>query len=259
MILPEQNQYLFSRILNPSAAILLDVENFCLKLDLEELLKPYCQYPVSIKYAVANWQNKSLAGIDIYLHQQRYQLIHVPKEKNGADAQILTLGSSLLLNYPHLKEVVVVSHDSIFEYLHQTLQAQGCHTYKVYQQSGTIFLSQFTNNNSKPIAKIAKKEAKNSAKSETSTKQNTNDHETELKNKIRQTLKKLANTSENNYVALSQLCKQFLEDYNQSLAKTIQSQSLGKSPSKFIKKSFTNEIEMKLNGSSYSLCFKNIK
>jgi hypothetical protein len=58
-------------------------------------------------------------------------LIHVPQFKNAADAQILTLGASLQLNYPQVKEVVIVSHDAIFNYLHQTLQRQGQNTYKV--------------------------------------------------------------------------------------------------------------------------------
>lgn len=86
--------------ISSSAALLLDVENFPLQLDLAKHLKPYCRYPLSVKFAVANWQNISIAKLDKYLHQQEYQLIHVPKDKNAADAQILTLGASLQLIYP---------------------------------------------------------------------------------------------------------------------------------------------------------------
>ncbi len=77
-------------------------------------LKPYCKYDITIKFAVANWQNSSISKLDKYLHQQGYQLIHVPKEQNAADAQILTLGAALQFNYPQVKEVVVVSYDAIF-------------------------------------------------------------------------------------------------------------------------------------------------
>ncbi len=56
--LPEEaSAQAFSRV----AALLLDVENFPLRLDLAQHLKSYCRYPVTIKFAVANWQNNSVA------------------------------------------------------------------------------------------------------------------------------------------------------------------------------------------------------
>ena len=138
-----------------TGAVLLDVENFPLKLNLAQCLKPYCKYNITLKFAVANWQNSSISKLDKYLHQQGCQLIHVPKDKNAADAQILTLGASLQLNYPQVKDVVIVSHDSIFNYLHQALQRQGCNTYKVYQQSGNVYIDDFISDRPSIVTKIS--------------------------------------------------------------------------------------------------------
>ena len=132
-----------SLIIPPIGAILLDVENFPHLLDVEKQIKPYCKYPITIKYAAANWSNNTIAKLDLYLHKQRYRLFHVPQAKNAADIQLLAVGYSLISQYPHCQELTIVSNDSIFNYLHQSFQAQGYNTYKVYQQSGNIYFYDF--------------------------------------------------------------------------------------------------------------------
>jgi small nuclear ribonucleoprotein (snRNP)-like protein len=250
----ELNHYLFSRLLSPVAVVLLDVENFPFKLNLEDYIRPYCQYPITIKFAVANWQNNSISKLDLHLHQQRYQLIHVPKEKNAADAQIITIGSSLLLYHPQIKEVVIVSNDFIFNYLNTTLQLRGCQTYKVYQQSGNIYLHTFANNRTIFLTKTGNNEEKYGGKSQGADKHN--EFEQQLKEQIKQTLIKLSNNCSNKQIALTQLCQQFQKDYTQPLSKILKSKNLSKSPSKFIKKSFSQEIDIKLTGNTYYLCLK---
>ncbi len=253
----DSQRYLFSRNLPPTAAILLDVENFCLKLDLEQYLKSYCRYPITIKLAVANWRNTAIANFDIYLHQQRYQLIHVPKEKNAADAKILTLGASLLLQHPQIAEIVVVSHDSIFDYLHQNLQTLGCKTYKVHQESGNIYFHDFINDCTYEIAMITNKTQKNSQKKQTTETQN-KDIKKILQDKIELTLHKLKRSSVKP-VTVSLLSQEFKKDYQQSLAEVIRGNKLDKSVTKFLKKNCTDKIEINQKDNIYYLSLKNNK
>ena len=228
-----------------TGVVLLDVENFPLRLDLAQHLKPYCKYNITIKFAVANWQNSSISQLDKYLHQQGYQLIHVPKEKNSADAQILTLGVSLQLNYPQVKDVVIVSHDSIFNYLHQALQRQGCNTYKVYQQSGNIYIDDFISDHPSIITKVSNLEQKQNNKQ----KQNP---EQIIKNKIELTLFELAHQSEEQ-VTLSQLCQGFKHKHKKTISEALQNHKLPKSPLKFIKKNCANKINVKNKNNTHYL------
>jgi NYN domain len=248
----ESDKHLYSRSLPHTGAILLDVENFPFKLDLEKYLKSYCLYPITIKLAVANWCHSSIAKLDVYLHQQRYQLIHVPKEKNAADAQLFTLGSSLLLQYPHVKEITIVSGDSIFDYLHQSLQAQGCHTHKVYQLFGNIYLHNYSNNRSSVITTVNNNDHDQKA-SQTTTKQDS--LEQQLKNKIEQSLVKL-NKNSTAKITLTQLSQQFKHDYNQSLAEAIKSNKLSGTPSGFLKKNCPDKIQIELQDNNYYLSLK---
>ncbi|MEM8720588.1 MAG: NYN domain-containing protein [Cyanobacteria bacterium P01_G01_bin.39] len=226
-----------SQALSYSGALLLDVENFPLKLDLVKHLKPYCRYPISIKLAVANWQNASVAKLDKYLHQQGYQLIHVPKDKNAADAQILTLGASLQLNYSRVKDVVIVSQDFIFNYLHQTLQRQGCNTYQVYQQSGNVYVNDFTRDRSSLITQIAQ----GSLKSDETV-------ENKIKTKIELTLVELIKKSTDK-VTLSQLTEEFKRKYQHSVAETLKRNKLSQTPLDFIKQNCVNKIQVKASNS----------
>ena len=241
---PDSSQYLLPQAISFTGAILLDVENFPLKIDLAHYLKPYCQSPITVKFAVANWQNSCVAKLDKYLHQQRYQLIHVPKDKNAADAQILTLGASLQLNYPQVKEVIIVSHDSIFNYLHQTLQRQGCNTYKVYQHSGSVYLDNFVRADASVIAQIPHAtQEQNIAHS--------------IKSKIELTLNKLIQELKEP-VSLSQLSSQYKKDYQQSISEALKSNKISKSASNFIIKSCAQTIKIEQKNKVYYLSTKKL-
>ncbi|PSB06943.1 hypothetical protein C7B62_21420 [Pleurocapsa sp. CCALA 161] len=229
-----------------TGAILLDVENFPLKLDLAKHLKLYCRYPITIKFAVANWLNSSVSKLDRHLHQQGYQLIHVPKSKNAADAQILTLGASLQLNYPQVKEVVIVSHDAIFNYLHQTLQRQGQNTYRVYQQSGNIYLDDFVSDRNLMVTKIP-----DTIPAQAIT------LEQKIQTQIELTLTKLAQKSAQK-VTLSQLSQEFKVKYQKSISETLQSNKLPKSTLNFIQKNCAKKIKIEANGKEHYLSLKSI-
>ena len=237
--------HLSSPVLSNSGAILLDVENFPIKLDLVKHLKPYCKYDITIKFAVANWQNSSIAKLDKYLHQQGYQLIHVPKDKNAADAQILTLGASLQLNYPQVKDVVIVSQDFIFNYLHQALQRQGCNTYKVYQQSGNIYLDDFISDRPALITKLPHLDQQPNKEQKQNPQQI-------IKTKVEQTLVELEHKSDDQ-VTLSQLCQEYKNRYKKTISETLKSQKLPKSTLNFIKKSCGNKIKVEAKNKSYYL------
>ncbi len=236
------------RSLSPTAALLLDAENFSRQLDLEKYLKGYCNYPLAIKLAVANWQNKSLANLDLILHKQRYQLIHVPKAKNAADAQILTLGTSLLFQYPQITEVIIVSNDSIFDYLHKTLISLGCKTYKVYQKSKNIYVQDFLNNRTDVIA-IAKEDLKQKNNNSNSVNQSPTDI---FLCTIESLLKEIAK-NKNTEVPLNVIGKQFKDKYKKSLSETLKSKQLGTSPSKFFKNNSSNKIKINQKNNTYYL------
>ena len=233
----DSTQYLLPQAMPFTGAILLDVENFPFKLNLAQHLKPYCEYPITIKFAVANWQNSSVAKLDKHLHSTGYQLIHVPKDKNAADAQILTLGATLRLNYPQVKEVVVVSHDAIFNYLHQTLQRQGCTTYKVYQQSGNIYIHDFIGDRSSIITKVTRSLEENI--------------EHEIQAKIELALDGLSQKLQK--VTLSQLSQEFKVKHQKSISEVLKSHKLSKSTLSFIKKNCANKIKVEVKNNTHYL------
>ncbi|BAZ44417.1 hypothetical protein NIES4102_14260 [Chondrocystis sp. NIES-4102] len=269
--------YLSARTSALTTAILLDVENFCLKIDLVEHLQFYCSYPITIKFAVANWQNSAIANLDLYLHQQRYQLIHVPKAKNAADGQILTLGTSLLWQYPQIAEIVIVSQDGIFDYLHQTLQALGCRTYKVYQQSGHICIQDFVNartdyitvdlNKNKAENKtienkeldnqIAQKKTEATAnKSQKNNNSNTqSDYQKIAQEKIKLTLNELKKNSQQP-ITISALTQEYHKNNQQSLSEYLKKHKLASSVLKFLKTNCSDQIDIKQKNSNYYLSLK---
>ena len=231
----------YSSLPSYAGAILLDVENFPLKLELEQYLKGFCQYPMMVKFAVANWQNKSVAKLDKYLHSTGYQLIHVPKAKNAADAQIMTLGSALPLNYPQVKEVVIVSGDAIFNYLHQSLQRQGINTYKVHQQSGNVYIDDFGSDCKSLITKSESKPAPTI--------------EQQISSKIEVILAQLIQKSPEQ-VTLCQVSYEFRNKYKKSISETLKSNKLSKSPLKFIQQSCAGRIEVKRENKAHVLSLK---
>ncbi|MEY2832816.1 MAG: hypothetical protein RLZZ574_2074 [Cyanobacteriota bacterium] len=241
-----------------TGAILLDVENFPFQLDLAQHLKPYCRYPITIKFAVANWLNSSVSKLDRHLHQQGYQLIHVPQSKNAADAQILTLGASLQLNYPQVKEVVIVSHDAIFNYLHQTLQRQGQNTYKVYQQSGNVYIDDFVSDYPARLhSNDSSSTDRNSIMTKISNATPVQTIEDKIQSKIEITLAKLAQESPHK-VTLSRLSQEFKIKYQKSISEVLQSNKLPKSTLSFIQKNCAEKIKVEINGKEHYLSLKSI-
>ncbi|MEN9568305.1 MAG: hypothetical protein RLZZ69_3501, partial [Cyanobacteriota bacterium] len=154
------------------------------------------------------------------------------KSKNAADAQILTLGASLQWNYPQVKEVVIVSHDTIFNYLHQTLQRQGQNTYRVYQQSGNVYFDDFVSDRNSIITKIP-----DAVISQTIS------LEQKIQNQIELTLTQLIQKSPQK-VTLSQLSKEFKVEHNKTISEMLQSHKLPKSTLGFIQKNCAAKINV---------------
>ena len=252
MTLLDSQFNLYPRFVSPTAALLLDVENFCLKLDLEQYIKAYCNCPIKIKIAVANWQKNSVANLDLFLHKQKYQLIHVPKGKNAADAQILTLGTSLLLKHPQITEIIVASQDSIFDYLHHNLISLGCKTYKVYQQSNNIYIQDMSDNRTNTIA-IPKK---NLSQTNDSLKQSPNqDIKSTIRSNIELVMNKISD-SQDSVVTISSLCQEYKKEYNKNLSEAIKNNKLGSSPIKFLKNSCSDKIKINQKNNIYYLSLK---
>lgn len=132
-----------TKLVEPGIAILLlDVENLPLDPETEKILVDICNYPIQIKVAFANW--RSMGKKDEEFHQRGYQLIHVPPGKDSADLKMATVGSSLFLNYPKAKEVLVCSSDRGLTHLGTTLQSHGLTVYQVrkYKNQITVLNSQ---------------------------------------------------------------------------------------------------------------------
>lgn len=252
MALLDSQFNLHPRCVSPTAALLLDVENFSSKLDLEKYIKAYCAYPITIKFAVANWQNNSIANLDLFLHKQRYQLIHVPKGKNAADAQILTLGTSLLLQYPQITEIIVASHDSIFDYLHHTLISLGCKTYKVYQKSNNIYIKDILNNRIHTIAIPKENLSQNDDFIEQSPTQS-------IKSKVLSNIESVINKindNQNKEVPINSLCLEYKKEYKKNLSEVLKKNKLGSSPLKFLKNSCSEKITINQKNNLYYLSLK---
>ena len=200
---------------------------------------------------MANWQNSAIAHLDLFLHQQRYQLIHVPKAKNAADAQILTLGTSLLLQHPQIKEIIVVSHDSIFDYLHNNLISLGCKTYKVYQQSNNIYIQDIIDNLTNTIVVPKEKSSPN----DTSQKKST---DRDIKSTIISRIDSILSNTNNkaDEVPLNVLCQEYKKKYNKNLSEVIKGKNLGSSPIKFLKNSCSDKFQINQKNNIYYLALK---
>ncbi|MCL2932499.1 MAG: hypothetical protein MGG11_09595 [Trichodesmium sp. MAG_R03] len=118
------------------AILLLDVENLPLNPETEKILVDICNYPIQIKVAFANW--RSMGKKDEEFHQRGYQLIHVPPGKDSADLKMATVGSSIFLNYPKAKEILVCSSDRGLTHLGTTLQSHGLTVYQVRKYKNQI-------------------------------------------------------------------------------------------------------------------------
>ncbi len=125
--------------LKPGIAILLlDAENLKLDINAEKYLASFCNYPLQVKIAFANWRNHVMGKQDAELFERGYQLIHVPGGQNSADAQMIAMGASISRNYPDAKEVLVCSSDWLLTNLCNSLQSQGITVYRVRRQDNTL-------------------------------------------------------------------------------------------------------------------------
>jgi predicted CoA-binding protein len=97
-------------------------------------------YPIQGKYAFANWRN--LGKKDLDFHQRGYHLIHVPPDKNNADLKMTSLGLSIAIQYPHIKEVFVCSSDRDLHHLSNSLLSHGLKVYRVFRQNDELTVSE---------------------------------------------------------------------------------------------------------------------
>jgi hypothetical protein len=119
------------------ALLLLDAENLQLSLEQENFLAGFCDFPLQVKIAFADW--RKLGKYDEELHQRNYDLMHVPKGKDMADGKMITVGSSLQERYPNIKEVLVCSSDKVMTSLCIRLHQQGLAVYQIRRQTdGTL-------------------------------------------------------------------------------------------------------------------------
>jgi hypothetical protein len=157
-----------------------------------------------------------------------------------------------------VKEVVIVSHDAIFNYLHQTLQRQGQNTYKVYQQSGNVYIDDFVsdyparlNSNSCTITE------RNPIITKISDAIPAKTIENQIQSKIEITLAKLTQESSQK-ITLSRLSQEFKVKYQKSISEILQSNKLPKSTLSFIQKNCAEKIKVEANGKEHYLSLKSI-
>ncbi|MBR8829416.1 MAG: NYN domain-containing protein [Gomphosphaeria aponina SAG 52.96 = DSM 107014] len=137
--LNRHHPFLYSRLNQLDAAfaiLLLDAENLSLDSKSEKIMGKICTYPINIKLAFANWRR--LGKKDLDLHNRGYELIHVPAGKNSADLKMSSLGSSIWVNYPAAKEVLICSSDADFNHLCTTLQNHGLTVYRISRRGNEI-------------------------------------------------------------------------------------------------------------------------
>ncbi|HLO51872.1 MAG TPA: NYN domain-containing protein [Kamptonema sp.] len=120
------------------AILLLDAENLKLDLKTEQFLAGLCRYPLQIKIAFANWRNSTIGSQDNDLHKRGYQLIHVPSGASNADGKMISVGASIFLRYPTVKEILVCSGDSLLLHLCNELQSQGLTVYRVLRKDENL-------------------------------------------------------------------------------------------------------------------------
>lgn len=125
---------------HPTSALLLDLENFGLLENFENLVEEKAQYPLATKIAVANFTaQQKLSKI---LHDKMYSMIHVPKFTNSADAQMIVTGCLLFINSPQVKEVFIGSNDAIFSPLQKTLIHLGKKAHIVTRKGNQLFINE---------------------------------------------------------------------------------------------------------------------
>lgn len=118
------------------SALLLDVENIRLTEEIEKILESVAQYPLSIKFAFANWKKQGKK--DLNLHERSYQLIHVPQGKNNADFKMIEFGKFIVSQNLNIKEIFVVSSDRDLDDFCTFLINKNFILYRVTRQLNTL-------------------------------------------------------------------------------------------------------------------------
>jgi hypothetical protein len=129
--------------------ILVDAENLKINQNTDRFLEDRAAYPLEVKIAFANWSNPSLGDWDRQLYSRGYQLIHVPKGKDGADAKAIAMGSSLSIRDRQLKEVFIGSNDRLLDHLCNELLNQGAIVYQVGIKGDRITLKHLNHGETK--------------------------------------------------------------------------------------------------------------
>lgn len=131
------------------SVILLDAENLKINQNTDRFLADRSTYPLEVKIAFANWSNSSLGDWDRQLYSRGYQLIHVPKGKDAADAKAIAMGSSLSIRDRQIKEVFIGSNDRLLDHLCNELLNQGAIVYQVGSKGNLITLKHLNNGTTK--------------------------------------------------------------------------------------------------------------
>jgi hypothetical protein len=129
--------------------ILVDAENLKINQNTDRFLEDRAAYPLEVKIAFANWSNPSLGDWDRQLYSRGYQLIHVPKGKDGADAKAIAMGSSLSIRDRQIKEVFISSNDRLLDHLCNELLNQGSIVYQVGIKGDRITLKHLNHGETK--------------------------------------------------------------------------------------------------------------
>lgn len=125
--------------------------------------------------------------------------------------------------------------------MHQTLQRQGCNTYKVYQQEGNVYLDNFGHADASVITRSQPTQEQSIERS--------------IKDKIELTLNKLTKQTKEP-VTISQLSSQYKQDYQQSISQMLKSHKIGGTASKFIIKNCAAKINIEQKNKIHYLSLK---
>lgn len=149
-------------------------------------------------------------------------------------------------------EVIIVSNDSIFDYLHKSLITLGCKTYKVYQQSKNIYIQDFINNRTDFIT-ISKEEL--DRKDNNSSNLACQASKDKLLSNIESIIKDFNNTQKKE-VSLNSIPQEFKNKHNKSLSATLKSNKLGDSVIKFLKNNCSSKVRINHKNNVYYLALK---
>ena len=203
---PEKTEQSQTKSQTEIAVLLLDAENIQITPETEELLVNFCQNPIQIKIAFANWQ--SMGKKDIEFHQRGYDLIHVPHGKDNADGKMIAFGSVIDEYYPKIKEVLVCSSDKVMTNLCNQLQQKGLTVYQISQDNSNLTILNGKTNETQTHTILPSIE--------------------KLLSQIKDIIKEQEKQTSNQWIKLSKICKLFKDKYKFGINKVVSHQLPGK-------------------------------